>query len=139
AARRLQSGVFGSDSSSNEPECCAMPTMIEPAVETATARRAGRAADDVLALIVDTPLVDVSVLSPNPRARILAKLEGQNPFGSVKDRIALRMIVDAERSGRLRPGQRIIEPSSGNTGIALSAIAAIKGYPITIVMPANVS
>lgn len=115
-----------------------MSTMLEPAVDAPAARR-GEADASVLGLIGNTPLVDVSVLSPNPRARIFAKLEGQNPFGSVKDRIALRMIVDAERSGRLRPGQRIVEPSSGNTGIALAAIAAIRGYPITILMPDNVS
>ena len=71
--------------------------------------------------------------------RILAKLEGQNPFGSVKDRIARKMIEDAEKHGNLQPGQTIIEPSSGNTGIALAAIARIKGYPIKIVMPENVS
>ncbi len=92
-----------------------------------------------LDLIGNTPLVDVSVLSPNPNVRIVAKLENQNPFGSVKDRIAKAMIEDAEKSGRLVAGQRIIEPSSGNTGIALAAIAKMKGYPITIVMPTSVS
>jgi len=94
---------------------------------------------DVLDLIGNTPLVDVSVLSPNPNVRILAKLESQNPFGSVKDRIARTMIETAERDGVLRPGQRIVEPSSGNTGIALAAIAGRKGYPITILLPENVS
>ncbi len=94
---------------------------------------------DALELIGNTPLVDVSVLSPNPNVRIVAKLENQNPFGSVKDRIAKAMILDAEKTGRLVPGQRIIEPSSGNTGIALAAIAKMKGYPITIVMPTSVS
>ena len=93
----------------------------------------------VLDLIGNTPVVDVTQLSPNPRVRILAKLEGQNPFGSVKDRIAKAMIEDAESDGTLQPGQRIIEPSSGNTGIALAAIARLKGYPITIVLPENVS
>src|SRR5690606_6281524 len=93
----------------------------------------------VLELIGNTPVVDVTSLSPNPRVRILAKLEGQNPFGSVKDRIAKAMIEDAESDGTLQPGQRIIEPSSGNTGIALAGIARLKGYPITIVMPENVS
>ncbi|MFN5605457.1 MAG: PLP-dependent cysteine synthase family protein, partial [Actinomycetes bacterium] len=87
----------------------------------------------------NTPLVDVSRLSPNPRVRLLAKLESQNPFGSVKDRIAKAMIEDAEKNGRLVPGQTIIEPSSGNTGIALAAIAQIKGYPIKILMPTSVS
>ena len=71
--------------------------------------------------------------------RILAKLESQNPFGSVKDRIAKAMIEDAEKHGHLLPGQTIVEPSSGNTGIALAAIARIKGYPIKILLPENVS
>jgi [CysO sulfur-carrier protein]-thiocarboxylate-dependent cysteine synthase len=93
----------------------------------------------VLDLIGDTPLVDASGLSPNPNARILVKLEGQNPAGSVKDRIALRMVRDAEADGTLTPGRTIIEPSSGNTGIALALIARIRGYPIKIVMPENVS
>ncbi|MEJ5254403.1 MAG: cysteine synthase family protein [Acidimicrobiales bacterium] len=93
----------------------------------------------VLEMIGNTPLVDVSVLSPNPGVRILAKVESQNPAGSVKDRIALRMIQEAEADGTLVPGKTIIEPSSGNTGIALAMIARIKGYPIKIVMPENVS
>ena len=95
--------------------------------------------DSVLELIGHTPMVDVSTLSPNPEVRILAKLESQNPFGSVKDRIAKSMIEDAEKLGHLQPGQTIIEPSSGNTGIALAAIARIKGYPIKILLPENVS
>ena len=93
----------------------------------------------VLDMIGDTPMVDVSVLSPNPRVRILGKMEGQNPAGSVKDRIALAMINEAEADGTLTPGRTIIEPSSGNTGIALAMIARIKGYPIKIVLPENVS
>ena len=95
--------------------------------------------ESVLDLIGNTPVVDVSRLSPNPNVRILAKLEMQNPFGSVKDRIAKAMIEEAEESGRLLPGQTILEPSSGNTGIALAAIARIKGYPIKILMPTSVS
>jgi cysteine synthase B len=95
--------------------------------------------ENVLDLIGNTPMVDVSVLSPKPGVRIVAKLESQNPFGSVKDRIAKAMIEDAEKTGVLRPGQTIIEPSSGNTGIALAAIAQLKGYPIKIVMPTSVS
>jgi|TARA_R110002110_G_scaffold141000_2_gene328624 cysteine synthase len=94
---------------------------------------------DVLGLIGNTPVVDVSNLSPNPNVRILAKMEMQNPFGSVKDRIAKSMIEAAEADGRLRPGQTIIEPSSGNTGIALAAIAQLRGYPIKIMMPTSVS
>jgi cysteine synthase B len=95
--------------------------------------------ENVLDMIGNTPMVDVSRLSPNPDVRIIAKLEGQNPFGSVKDRIAKSMIEHAEKNGRLQPGQTIIEPSSGNTGIALAAIARMKGYPIKILMPASVS
>jgi cysteine synthase B len=90
-------------------------------------------------MIGNTPMIDVSVLSPNPNVRIFAKLESQNPFGSVKDRIAKGMIEQAEKDGHLVPGQTIIEPSSGNTGIALAAIAGMKGYPIKILMPESVS
>ncbi len=92
-----------------------------------------------LDLIGNTPMVDVSVLSPNPRVKIYAKLEGQNPGGSIKDRIALSMIEAAERDGRLKPGSVLIEPSSGNTGIGLAMICALKGYHIKIVLPGNVS
>lgn len=92
-----------------------------------------------LDLIGNTPVVDVSQLSPNPEVRILAKMEGQNPAGSVKDRIALAMIEEAEADGTLVPGKTIIEPSSGNTGIALAMISRIKGYKIKIVLPGNVS
>ena len=94
---------------------------------------------NVLDLIGNTPIVDVSNLSPNPNVRILAKLEMQNPFGSVKDRIAKAMIEAAEKDGRLLPGQTMLEPSSGNTGIALAAIARLKGYPIKILLPDSVS
>ena len=94
---------------------------------------------NVLDLVGNTPIVDVSNLSPNPNVRILAKLEMQNPWGSVKDRIAKAMIEAAEKDGRLLPGQTILEPSSGNTGIALAAIARLKGYPIKILMPESVS
>jgi [CysO sulfur-carrier protein]-thiocarboxylate-dependent cysteine synthase len=93
----------------------------------------------VLDMIGNTPLVDVSQLSPNPGVRILAKMEGQNPAGSVKDRIALAMISEAEEEGTLTPGKTIIEPSSGNTGIAMAMISRIKGYRIKIVLPGNVS
>ena len=95
--------------------------------------------NSVLDMIGNTPIVDVSALSPNPRVRILAKMEGQNPGGSVKDRIAKAMILAAEEDGTLRPGKTIIEPSSGNTGIALAMIARERGYPIKIVLPENVS
>lgn len=93
---------------------------------------------NVLDLIGNTPLLDISALSPTD-ARILIKLEGQNPGGSVKDRIALNMIETAEADGTLRPGQTILEPSSGNTGIGLALVCRLKGYPLKIVMPENVS
>lgn len=80
----------------------------------------------ILGLIGNTPLVDVSVLSPNPAVSIFAKLEGQNPGGSCKDRIALAMVEAAEAEGRLSPGATILEPSSGNTGIGL-ALVALEG------------
>jgi len=93
----------------------------------------------VLDLIGNTPLVDVSALSPNPEARILVKLEGQNPGGSVKDRIALAMIEQAEKDSRLDPGAVLLEPSSGNTGIGMAMVARLKGYRLKVVLPANVS
>jgi cysteine synthase B len=93
----------------------------------------------VLDLIGDTPMVDVSQLSPNPRARVVVKLEGQNPGGSVKDRAAKSMIEEAEKDGSLKPGQVILESSSGNTGIGLAMIAKVKGYPFKVVLPDNVS
>ncbi len=95
--------------------------------------------ESILDLIGNTPMVDVSRLSPNPKVRILGKLEGQNPAGSVKDRIAKAMILEAEADGTLRPGATLIEPSSGNTGIALAMIAQMRGYKIKIVLPENVS
>jgi cysteine synthase B len=93
----------------------------------------------ILELIGDTPLVDVSQLSPNPRVRLFAKLEGQNPGGSVKDRIALSMIEDAEARGLLSPGATLVEPSSGNTGIGMALVCRLKGYKLKIVLPGNVS
>jgi cysteine synthase B len=93
----------------------------------------------IIDLIGNTPVIEVSELSPNPDVKIYAKLEGQNPAGSVKDRIAKSMILDAERDGRLVPGGTILEPSSGNTGIALAMICSVKGYNLKIVLPDNVS
>ena len=93
----------------------------------------------VLDLIGDTPLVSIDALSPNPDVHILAKLEGTNPGGSAKDRIALKMVEMAEADGTLRPGATILEPSSGNTGIGLALVARVKGYGLRIVMPENVS
>lgn len=96
-------------------------------------------AASVLDLIGNTPMVDVSALSPNPEVRILVKLEGTNPGGSVKDRVALSLIEDAERSGVLTRGATLIEPSSGNTGIGLALVSRLKGYHLKVVLPANVS
>jgi cysteine synthase len=96
----------------------------------------------VLELIGNTPLVDISSLSPNPSARLLVKLEGQNPGGSVKDRVALSLVEQAERDGLLVPGkpdQILMEPSSGNTGIGLALVCKVKGYHLKVVMPTNVS
>ena len=94
---------------------------------------------NIIDAIGHTPLVELTRLTPNPRVRIFAKLEGQNPTGSVKDRIAKYMIDDAEKSGALSPGQTILEPTSGNTGIALAMIGRYKGYPVKTVMPESVS
>ena len=93
----------------------------------------------VIDLIGNTPIIDVSDLSPNSNVGIYAKLESQNPAGSVKDRIAKAMILKAEEEGLLKEGSIIVEPSSGNTGIALAMIASIKGYHLKIVLPDNVS
>ncbi len=102
----------------------------------------GGAFASVLDMIGNTPLVEISALSPNPNARIHLKLEGQNPGGSVKDRVALSMVEEAERTGVLRPGepgQVLMEPSSGNTGIGLAMVCRLKGYALKVVMPTNVS
>jgi cysteine synthase B len=97
--------------------------------------------DSVLDLIGNTPLVDVSALSSNPRTRIFAKLESQNPGGSVKDRAAKWMVDEAEKDGALQPGsgQVVLESSSGNTGIALAMICRVRGYHLKVVLPENVS
>ncbi|MDQ1508611.1 MAG: [CysO sulfur-carrier protein]-thiocarboxylate-dependent cysteine synthase [Actinomycetota bacterium] len=95
--------------------------------------------DSVLGLIGNTPLVGVHQLSPNPEVKIWAKLEGQNPGGSSKDRIALKMIELAEEEGALSPGATILEPSSGNTGIGLALVAKLRGYKLRVVLPENVS
>jgi S-sulfo-L-cysteine synthase (O-acetyl-L-serine-dependent) len=94
----------------------------------------------VLGLIGKTPVVEIGApINPNPRVRILAKLEGFNPCSSVKDRIALFMIEGAEERGELTEGMTILEPTSGNTGIGLAMVAALKGYTIKIVMPQTMS
>jgi cysteine synthase B len=89
----------------------------------------------LLDLVGNTPLVELTRLTPNPAVRLYAKLEGQNPTGSIKDRIAVAMIEAAEASGELEPGRELLEPTSGNTGISLALVAKLKGYPLTCVMP----
>ena len=93
----------------------------------------------LLDLVGSTPLVELQRLSPKPAVQIFAKLEGQNPTGSIKDRVAVAMIDAAEASGELTPGHRLLEPTSGNTGIALALVAKLRGYPLTCVVPANVT
>ena len=95
--------------------------------------------ENILATIGDTPMVRINHLWSNPNVNIFAKLEGFNPTGSIKDRIALRMVETAEREGKLHKGQTIIEPTSGNTGIGLAIAGIVKGYPVEIVMSSAVS
>lgn len=94
---------------------------------------------DIIDAIGNTPIVEVSSLCPVPGIRVFAKLEGSNPSGSVKDRIAKYLIEDAERKGLLKPGATLVEPTSGNTGISLAMISRVRGYILKAVMPANAS
>ena len=94
---------------------------------------------DIVDAIGNTPLVELKRISPKPGVRIWAKLESQNPTGSVKDRVAKALIEDAEDRALIRPGQTILEPTSGNTGISLAMICSRKGYPLKVVMPDNVT
>jgi [CysO sulfur-carrier protein]-thiocarboxylate-dependent cysteine synthase len=97
------------------------------------------AVKSVLELVGNTPLVELERLSPKPSVRLYAKLEGQNPTGSIKDRVARAMIEAAEVSGELEPGRELLEPTSGNTGISLAMIARLKDYRLTCVVPENVT
>ncbi|HEY7892938.1 MAG TPA: cysteine synthase family protein [Solirubrobacteraceae bacterium] len=94
---------------------------------------------DIVRSIGNTPLVELPRLSPKPGVHIWAKLESRNPTGSVKDRVARALIEDAEEKGAISPGQTILEPTSGNTGISLAMICSRKGYPVKVVMPENVT
>jgi [CysO sulfur-carrier protein]-thiocarboxylate-dependent cysteine synthase len=96
-------------------------------------------AASLLELVGNTPLVELPRLSPKPQVTLYAKLEGQNPSGSIKDRVALAMVEAAERAGELEPGRELLEPTSGNTGISLALVARLKGYRLTCVMPENVT
>jgi len=100
------------------------------------AARAGTAGS-LLELVGNTPLVELRNLAPKPSVRLYAKLEAQNPTGSIKDRVAVAMIEAAEAAGELEPGRELLEPTSGNTGIALALVAKLKGYPLTCVLPEN--
>jgi [CysO sulfur-carrier protein]-thiocarboxylate-dependent cysteine synthase len=94
---------------------------------------------DLVTGIGNTPLVELRSLTPNPDVRILAKLESHNPTGSIKDRTARSLVEDAERRGKLRPGDTLMEPTSGNTGISLAMISRVRGYRLVAVMPDNVT
>ncbi len=109
--------------------------MLEPLQN----RPCGGRYADIVAAIGNTPLVELRRLSPKPGVRIYAKLESYNPTGSVKDRVARALIEDAEERGAIAPGQTILEPTSGNTGISLAMICSRKGYPLKVVMPDNVT
>jgi cysteine synthase len=109
--------------------------MLEPTLNRPCGGRYG----NVLEAVGHTPLVELPRLSPKPGVRIFAKLEGRNPTGSVKDRVAKAMIEDAEERGAIEPGHTILEPTSGNTGISLGMICQRKGYPLKVVMPDNVT
>src|ERR671933_1621271 len=110
--------------------------MLEPRLDS---RPCGGKYGDVVQSIGNTPLVELPRLSPKPGVRIYAKLESHNPTGSVKDRVARSMLEKAEAEGAIRPGQTILEPTSGNTGISLAMICSRKGYPLKVVMPDNVT
>jgi cysteine synthase B len=96
-----------------------------------------RTAGSLLELVGNTPLVELPRLSPKPSVRIYAKLEAENPTGSIKDRVAVSMIEAAEAAGELEPGRHLLEPTSGNTGISLALVAKLKGYSLTCVLPEN--
>jgi cysteine synthase A len=105
----------------------------------AAPRLAPRLIESVLELVGDTPLVSVRALGPGPRAAVWAKMEQGNPGGSVKDRICLAMIEEAERTGKLLPGGVVVEPTSGNTGIGLALVCAVRGYRCILAMPESMS
>jgi [CysO sulfur-carrier protein]-thiocarboxylate-dependent cysteine synthase len=109
---------------------------VEPRLEN---RPCGGKYGDIVQAIGNTPLVELRRLSPRPGVRVYAKLESYNPTGSVKDRVARSMIERAEEDGLIAPGQTILEPTSGNTGISLAMICSRKGYPLKVVMPDNVT
>jgi cysteine synthase/molybdopterin converting factor small subunit len=111
--------------------------ILLPAMAGGNVRAPGLVASSLLDLVGSTPLLELPRLAPRPGVKLYAKLEGQNPSGSIKDRVAKAMIEAAESSGELEPGRRLLEPTSGNTGISLAMVAKAKGYPLTVVMPEN--
>jgi cysteine synthase len=113
--------------------------MLSPMLEARPLREPPNCCPDVIGAIGNTPIVELKKLSPKPGVRLFAKLEFYSPTGSVKDRVAKSMIERAEAEGAVAPGQRILEPTSGNTGISLALICRLKGYPFTAVMPENVT
>jgi [CysO sulfur-carrier protein]-thiocarboxylate-dependent cysteine synthase len=132
----------------DDPEALGSVAAESPPIAVERARRfpvgppnvrGRRGATDIVKAIGDTPLVELERLSPNPDVRLWAKLESLNPTGSIADRVARAMLEDAEGRGAILPGQTILEPTSGNTGISLAMICARRGYPLTVVMPDNVT
>jgi [CysO sulfur-carrier protein]-thiocarboxylate-dependent cysteine synthase len=113
--------------------------MLSDMLEARPLREPPNCCPDVIGAIGNTPIVELKKLSPKPGVRLYAKLEFYSPTGSVKDRVAKSMIERAEAEGAVAPGQRILEPTSGNTGISLALICRLKGYPFTAVMPENVT
>src|SRR6201991_1137785 len=114
-------------------------TLREVMAQELRNRPCGGRYGDIVQAIGNTPLVELKRLSPKPGVRIWAKLESHNPTGSIKDRVARSLIEAAEEAGAIQPGQTILEPTSGNTGIALAMICSRKGYPLKVVMPDNVT
>jgi [CysO sulfur-carrier protein]-thiocarboxylate-dependent cysteine synthase len=108
-------------------------------LEARPVREPRRCCPDIIGAIGNTPIVELKRISPKESVRLFAKLEFYNPTGSVKDRVARAMIERAEQEGAIEPGQHILEPTSGNTGISLGLICRLKGYPLTVVMPENVT
>jgi cysteine synthase/molybdopterin converting factor small subunit len=118
----------------------AATVILLPAMAGGAPSRQGHSlvkAESLLDLVGNTPLIELKRLSPKPGVKLYAKLEGENPTGSIKDRVAKSMIDAAEASGELQPGRALLEPTSGNTGISLALIAKLKGYKLTCVMPDN--
>src|SRR3954447_6290294 len=127
-------------SASRESATHADTTLREAmAQELLRNRPCGGRYGDIVQAIGNTPLVELKRLSPKPGVRVWAKMESFNPTGSVKDRVARALIEDAEEKGAIRPGQTILEPTSGNTGISLAMICQRKGYKLKVVMPDNVT